>query len=166
METYLIISAIILFLSYVGILTLIGGFKTDLTHLIYTIEDKWGRGWMWITTAVYLICAGVLFYVAINDSTKWLLAISSVAFALIGVFPDVRKNTKTKNVIHVGGAFLAITAGVLSSIIELNSWWLGVSFILFMIALKKQFIQIKHLTYWVELYAFFVITLATLRKKK
>ena len=164
-DNILILTTIGLFLSYVIILTIVGGFKTDITHLIYTIEDTFGRKWMRITTAVYLVCASCLAYVAINAQTHWLLLISAISFAVVGILPDVRKKQPIPT-IHVVFAMSCILFGVLSSIIELHSWYLGCAFLLFLFALKKKVISIKHGTYWVELSAFLVITLSALNHER
>ena len=159
MNTILILTAIGLFLLYVAVLSAIGGIKTDITHLYYTLPEKL----RWITTAVYLVCAGILFYVAVEDGIKYLLALSSVAFAIVGLNPDVRKGNAK---LHVIAAILAIVLGVLSSIIELHSWYLGTAFLLFMLAIKKQVITMKHLTFWTELFAFLVVSISAIIGKR
>lgn len=158
-EQIIILISIIIFLGYVFILTLKGGVEKDITHLYYRLPENL----RWITTAVYTICAALFFWVAVYSGVKILLILCSVFFAIVGFNPDVRNGNDK---LHVVGAICAILFGVLSAVFELQSWYLGIAFFVFLLAIKKQIIKIKHTTFWVELAAFFVITISALKKKK
>ena len=162
MDKYIYISQG-LFLGYVLILTLIGGMKKDITHLIYTLPVKL----RWITTAVYSICSGLFLYVAFHS--VWyqaiFLTICALAFFTVGIFPDVRVKDKWKVKVHVGCAILAVLSGTIFSLLT-QSWYMAVGFILFLLALKYKKITIKNSTYWVELFAFLIITISAAINEK
>jgi len=160
------------FALYVIVLTVWGGFKTDITHLTYTLEEKLGRKWMIITPITYFITASSFVYVALSLPDKYqkiaLLICAGALFFLVGIFYDVRKNNKLKNTLHVGGAILAIISGLVFSLLS-KGWFSGIAFLTAYLLIKNGLWKIKHTTYWVEAWAVIMIMFSgwlTIRKKR
>jgi len=160
-STYGLWIGLAIFPVYVIILTLKGGVEKDITHLIYRLNEKW----QWITTAVYWISAGMIGFNAVLNN-HWILLLCAVAFATVGLFPDVRVQEKWKVKVHVIAAISAVMLGVVSSFVELHSWFYGLAFVIFMLGIKYKKITINHTTYWVEAAAYLVILLSVLRNEK
>jgi len=87
---------------------------------------------------------------------------STILFALSGLFLWVVSTAsdykqKMANKVHYVGATLSIICGFIGIIIQFNSWWPLIGFILSAVVLKR--IKIKNYTWWVEILAFgFIIT--------
>jgi hypothetical protein len=151
------ISSLIIFITYAIICYLLFGITKDFSRTYY----KWKENYptkkyhlmfpFWILGISFPMMA---FFNYTNWWTDWMVILGCVLLWLVFFAPNYKY--KPFNIIHVIGSMGGISVLILYGLTT-SLWFLQIPFLVFMLLLKKNKINLTNTTYWVELFAYFTI---------
>lgn len=149
---YLIAFSALVFLVYVGYISIVYGVQTSISESYYCLNKK---------SAILIFCLTFwMFSIPITILAETgLLFFSGTFISLVGASPAFKSHELQRSV-HRIGAYGGIIFGMASLIFDYEMWYMVILFII--ISINLMFICRNTFIWWVEVAAFLVIEFSLL----
>lgn len=149
MDTYLLITSVVIFTAFVAYITIRFGWLKSISASFYEFPSKQ----KWIFTIGEW--AFVLPIIIVAETPLMFFAGAFICFSAAA--SDSRSSVVTSRV-HVIGATGGILMAMASIIIDYGIWWIPAGYLVF--TLLVALLNMRNHTYWIEVVAYYLVFVA------